>query len=238
MSNGPFADFQNEVYLKGLFGELPTLPFGWRETEAAAHRVMTPGAVGYVAGGAGGEVDDGGQPGGVRPLAARAAMLRGIPAQRDHTTTVLGTTMPAPVLLAPIGVLSIVHPRPSRAPRGPAALGLTMVVSTAGSQSMEDVAAAAPDGPRWFQLYWPADRELAASFVARAGGGGLRGPRRHPRHLAARLAAARPVAGLPAVPQGHGRRQLLQRPGVPAGCPRATRARPVLKFVGCSTTRR
>jgi isopentenyl diphosphate isomerase/L-lactate dehydrogenase-like FMN-dependent dehydrogenase len=43
-----------------------------------------------------------------------------------------------------------------------------MVVSTAGSQSMEDVAAAAPDGPRWFQLYWPADRELAASFVARA----------------------------------------------------------------------
>ena len=30
MSNGPFADFQNEVYLKGLFDELPTLPFGWR----------------------------------------------------------------------------------------------------------------------------------------------------------------------------------------------------------------
>ena len=37
MSNGPFADFQNEVYLKGLFGELPTLPFGWRDTEAAAY---------------------------------------------------------------------------------------------------------------------------------------------------------------------------------------------------------
>ena len=28
MSTGPFADFQNEVYLKGLFGEQPTLPFG------------------------------------------------------------------------------------------------------------------------------------------------------------------------------------------------------------------
>ncbi len=55
MSTGPFADFQNEVYLKGLFGEQPTLPFGWRETEAAAHAAMTPGAVGYVAGGAGGE---------------------------------------------------------------------------------------------------------------------------------------------------------------------------------------
>ena len=169
MSNGPFADFQNEVYLKGLLGEPPTLPFGWRETEAAAHAVMTPGAVGYVAGGAGGEDT---------MAANRAAfdrwrlvprMLRGIPAQRDHATTLLGTTMPAPVLLAPIGVLSIVHPdAESGAARAAAALGLTMVVSTAGSQTMEDVAAAAPGGPRWFQLYWPADRELAASFVARA----------------------------------------------------------------------
>ena len=46
MSSGPFADFQNEVYLKGLFGELPTLPFGWREVETAVHAAMTPGAVG------------------------------------------------------------------------------------------------------------------------------------------------------------------------------------------------
>ena len=101
MSNGPFADFQNEVYLKGLFGELPTLPFGWRETEAAAHAAMTAEAVGYVAGGAGGEDT---------MAANRAAfdrwrlvprMLRGVPAARSHETTVLGTTMPAPVMLAP-----------------------------------------------------------------------------------------------------------------------------------------
>jgi isopentenyl diphosphate isomerase/L-lactate dehydrogenase-like FMN-dependent dehydrogenase len=96
-------------------------------------------------------------------------MLRGVPAQRDHTTTVLGTTMPAPVLLAPVGVLSIVHEQAERAAaRAAAALGLTMVVSTAGSVALEEVAAAAPGAPRWFQLYWPADRELAASFVARA----------------------------------------------------------------------
>ena len=48
MSNGPFADFQNEVYLKGLLGELPTQPFGWRETEAAAYAAMT-GSREYVA---------------------------------------------------------------------------------------------------------------------------------------------------------------------------------------------
>src|SRR4028118_2107650 len=125
MSNGPFADFQNEVYLKGLLGEPPTPPFGWRgtqaargaarpppcgwrETEAAAYAAMTPGAVGYVAGGAGGEDT---------MAANRAAfdrwrlvprMLRGIPAKRSHETTLLGTTMPAPVMLAPVGVLEIV----------------------------------------------------------------------------------------------------------------------------------
>ncbi len=169
MNNGPFADFQNEVYLNGLLGEQPTLPFGWRETEAAAHAVMTPGAVGYVAGGSGGE----------ETMAANRAafdrwrlvprMLRGIPAQRSHQTTLLGTTMPAPVLLAPVGVLSIVHPDAERAVASAAAeLGLTFVVSTASSTTMEDVAGVAPDASRWFQLYWPADRELAASFVARA----------------------------------------------------------------------
>lgn len=164
-----FSDFQNEVYLKGLLGEQPTLPFGWRETEAAAYAAMTPGAVGYVAGGAGGEDT---------MAANRAAfdrwrivprMLRGIPAQRDHTTTLLGTTMSAPVMLAPIGVLGIVHEEAERAAaRAAAALGLTMVVSTAGSYSIEDVAEAAPGASRWYQLYWPSDRDLAASFVARA----------------------------------------------------------------------
>ena len=169
MSNGPFADFQNEVYLNGLLGEQPTLPFGWREVEAAAYEVMSPDAVGYVAGGSGGEDT---------MAANRAAfdrwrlvprMLRGIPAQRSHQTTLLGTTMPAPVLLAPVGVLSIVHPDAEAAvARAAAALGLTMIVSTASSTTMEDVAAAAPDAARWYQLYWPSDQELAASFVARA----------------------------------------------------------------------
>ena len=169
MSTGPFADFQNEVYLNGLLGEQPTLPFGWREVEAAAYEVMSPAAVGYVAGGSGGEDT---------MAANRAAfdrwrlvprMLRGVPAQRSHATTVLGTSMPAPVLLAPVGVLSIVHAEAERAvARAAAALGLTMVVSTASSTTMEDVAAQAPDASRWYQLYWPADRDLAASFVRRA----------------------------------------------------------------------
>jgi isopentenyl diphosphate isomerase/L-lactate dehydrogenase-like FMN-dependent dehydrogenase len=136
---GPFAEFQNEVYLKGLFGEQPTLPFGWRETEAAAYAAMTPEAVGYVAGGAGGEETMRANREAFDRWRLVPRMLRGIPAQRDHTTTVLGTTMPAPVLLAPVGVLSIVHPdAESAVARAAKRLGLTMLVSTASSTTMED----------------------------------------------------------------------------------------------------
>ena len=100
-------------------------------------------------------------------------MLRGIPAQRDLSTAVLGTAMAAPVLLAPVGVLSIVHADAERAvARAAAALGLAMVVSTASSTSMEDLQTELAGSPAWYQLYWPKDRDVAASLVARAQAGG------------------------------------------------------------------
>ena len=164
-----FADFQNEVYLKGLFGEQPTLPFGWRALQAAAEQVMTPGAVGYVSGGAGGEETMRANREAFDRWRLVPRMLRGIPAQRDLSTTVLGTAMPAPVLLAPVGVLSIVHADAERAvARAAAVLGLAMVVSTASSTSMEDLQTELAGSPAWYQLYWPKDRDVAASLVARA----------------------------------------------------------------------
>jgi len=99
-------------------------------------------------------------------------MLRDV-SVRDLSTTVLGTAMRAPLLLAPIGVQSIVHPEAELAvARAAAAQGVTSILSTAASNTIEDVAAAAGSGSRWYQLYWPQDRELAASFVRRAGQAG------------------------------------------------------------------
>jgi isopentenyl diphosphate isomerase/L-lactate dehydrogenase-like FMN-dependent dehydrogenase len=43
-----------------------------------------------------------------------------------------------------------------------------MALSTVSSYSMEEVAAAAGDSPHWFQLYWPKDRDVGASLLARA----------------------------------------------------------------------
>ncbi|MDP9434419.1 MAG: alpha-hydroxy-acid oxidizing protein [Actinomycetota bacterium] len=167
MTAEPFAEFQNEVYLTGLAGQRPTLPFGWREVEAAAHAAMTPEAVGYVAGGAGAEDTVRANREAFDRWRLVPRMLRGVPGRRDHATTLLGTAMPAPVLLAPVGVLSIVHPDAEVAvARAAAGLGVPFVVSTAASTPLEEVAAVG--GPRWFQLYWPDDEELALSFVARA----------------------------------------------------------------------
>ena len=90
-----------------------------------------------------------------------------------------------------------------------------MIASTASHFTLEEIAAAGGEAPRWFQLYWPNDRELAASFVGRAEAAGLRRDRPHRRHLRPRLEAARPAAGLAALPRRHRSRQLLPGPGLP-----------------------
>lgn len=169
-----FGDFQSEIYQRGLTGQRPDLPMTADGLEAAARGALSAEAFGYVAGGASTE----------RTVAANRQafarwrivprMLRGV-TERDLSTTLLGTPMSAPVLTAPIGVLGLVHPDADRAVAGAAAaLGLTSVLSTASSTSLEDVAAAAPDAARWYQLYWPRDPELARSLVRRAEQAGYR----------------------------------------------------------------
>ena len=78
-----------------------------------------------------------------------------------------GLRSPAPFLLAPVGVLSIVHADAELAvARASKATGVPMVLSSAASTPLEDVAALDP--PRWFQLYWWGDPELAERLVRRA----------------------------------------------------------------------
>ncbi|HLH15462.1 MAG TPA: alpha-hydroxy-acid oxidizing protein, partial [Solirubrobacteraceae bacterium] len=125
-------------------------------------------AYGYVAGGAGAELTMDANLRAFERWQIVPRMLRDV-SERELATTVLGTAMPAPVLLAPVGVQSIVHPEAELAvARAAAAQGLPMILSTASSHTLEDVAETLGGASGWFQLYWPRDRDLAASFVARA----------------------------------------------------------------------
>jgi lactate 2-monooxygenase len=163
-----YGDWQYEIYLRGTAGERPSHPTSWEELERRAAEALDPEPRGYVWGGAGTGDTMRANLEAFRRWRIVPRMLRDV-AERDLHATVLGTEMPAPVLLAPVGVQTIVHPEGELATaRAAAEMGLPFVASTASAHSMEDVARAGGDGPRWYQLYWPKDDEITKSLVRRA----------------------------------------------------------------------
>ncbi|WP_406308363.1 alpha-hydroxy-acid oxidizing protein [Streptomyces griseoaurantiacus] len=168
-----WADFQYEIYLNGMTGAVPRLPTDLTRLEEMAERRLGPGPVGYVAGSAGD---------GSTARANRAAlerhrivprMLRDVH-ERDLSVEVLGRPLPAPLALAPVGVLSIMRPEAeSAAARAATALGVPFTLSSASSTPLEEVAKASGEGERWFQLYWAKDREVTRSFLRRAKAAGF-----------------------------------------------------------------
>jgi lactate 2-monooxygenase len=169
----PFASYQGEIFLRGLAGERPDQPLAWAELAQAAQRVADPQGWDYVAGGAGTSDTMRANEEAFRRWRIVPRMLRDV-SSRDLSVTVLGTECPAPVALAPVGIQTVVHDDGEQASaRAAAAVGLPMAVSTMSTTTLEEIAAAG-DGPKWFQLYWPTDRDLAASFLARAEAAGYR----------------------------------------------------------------
>lgn len=164
---GPGPARQGEIYLRGLQGQMPELPFDVAALERMAREALSEEAWAYIAGGAGRETTD---------HANRASLdaLRIVPrmaidcSSRDLSTTLFGRKLAAPFLTCPIGVMSLAHPDADLAvARGAAAAGVPMIISNQASFPMEEIAAASP-GPKWFQLYWGRSDALVASLVKRA----------------------------------------------------------------------
>jgi isopentenyl diphosphate isomerase/L-lactate dehydrogenase-like FMN-dependent dehydrogenase len=87
----------------------------------------------------------------------------------DLRTTLLGREVSMPVGIAPAALHGLAHPDGECATaRAAAAEGVLQTVSTVASRSIEDVAAAAPGAPRWFQLYVQRDRSVTRALVERA----------------------------------------------------------------------
>jgi len=164
-----YGDYIREIYAKGMFAnERPTMPIDWAELERATEEKLDERAVAYIWGGAGSEDTMRANLEAFRRWRIVPRVLRDI-SSRDLSVEILGTAMPAPLLLAPIGVQKVLNEEGELATaRAAASLGLPLVVSTASSTSMEEIAEAGEEGPRWYQLYWPSDRELAESLVGRA----------------------------------------------------------------------
>ena len=156
-----------QTYAAGFIGRRATVPFEIDSLEAQAKLSMPPEAFGYLQSAGRGSTN----------AANRAAldavrlvprMLRNV-GTRNLTTTLFGRTLPAPLLLAPIGVQDLAHPEGDLATaRGAAARGVPMIFSNQASVDMVRCAAAMDEAPRWFQLYWTRSEELSRSLVQRA----------------------------------------------------------------------
>ncbi|PKW28231.1 alpha-hydroxy acid oxidase [Phycicoccus duodecadis] len=87
----------------------------------------------------------------------------------DTSTTILGKASAAPWAFAPTGFTRMMHTEgESAVGRVAARTGIPYALSTMGTTSIEQLAAAAPDARRWFQLYLWRDREASRDLVARA----------------------------------------------------------------------
>lgn len=172
-----FGDFQFEIYFAGLAGARPALPLSYAALEERARSALPADVLSYVAGAAGNEFTQDVNVAAFDRLGLVPRMLAGA-SERDLSVRLFGMVLPTPLLLAPVGVIGLCaqdgHGDLATA-RASARTGVPMIASTLSVDPLEDVAAQLGDTPGLFQLYTPADRELAASFVARAEAAGFKG---------------------------------------------------------------
>jgi isopentenyl diphosphate isomerase/L-lactate dehydrogenase-like FMN-dependent dehydrogenase len=136
--------------------------------ERLAEEALEPGAFGYYAGGAGDEQALVGNVEAWRRLRLRPRVLVDV-ANVSTATTVLGTPVSMPLLVAPTAIQRLAHPDGEAGmARAAAAAGTVMCLSTLATSTPAEVAAAAPGAARWFQLYVFRDRGVTRSLVEQA----------------------------------------------------------------------
>jgi lactate 2-monooxygenase len=162
MSRG--RERQAEVFLAGVRGRRPRVPVDPAALEERARGLLSAQAFAYLAGGAGAESTMRANREAFERRRIVPRMLRDV-SVRDTGVELFGRRLPAPLLLAPIGVLELARRDGDLlAARAAAREGVPFVISSQASLPME----ALGDGPRWFQLYRGTSDELAESFVRRA----------------------------------------------------------------------
>ena len=102
----PYGNYQIEIYFQGLTGTVPSLPMSFAELEARAAQALPPSVWSYVAGGAGDERTQRVNVSAFEQWGLIPRMLVGATA-RDLSVELWGRHWPAPVFMAPIGVMGL-----------------------------------------------------------------------------------------------------------------------------------
>ena len=149
-------------------------PLNVEEFEALARENLTPPVYDYYAGGAEDEVTLRGNREAFQKIALRYRVLVDV-AERDTRSAILGIPLSFPVILAPTALHQMAHPDGELATaRAAASAGVLMTLSSISSTPLEDVAAAAPNGAQWFQLYHYSNRAMSESLIQRAHAAGFK----------------------------------------------------------------
>jgi lactate 2-monooxygenase len=159
---------QTSIYIGGVGGRRPRVPVDRVELERRAAEAISREAYAYVAAGAGSESTVRANQVGFERWRIVPRVLRDV-SRRDTGTELFGRRLRWPFLLAPIGVLELVHRHADLAvARAARNEGVPMVLSSQASHPMEEVARELGEGGRWFQLYWSTSNDLVESLVGRA----------------------------------------------------------------------
>jgi lactate 2-monooxygenase len=159
---------QRKIYLDGLAGKKPLTPVSYTELEEKAKQRLSPEAFAYLAGGAGSETTIAANRTALDQVKIHPRMLGGVQ-EVSMQIPWRGHTLPAPFMLAPIGVLELAHSQGDLAEaRACAAMNVPMIISSQASFPMEEIAGQLGSCPRLFQLYYSKSKELSQSFIRRA----------------------------------------------------------------------
>ena len=138
------------------------------DAERLAEQVVTPEAWSYIVGGAGDERTLRWNREAFSRFRLRPRVLVDV-SNVTTETTVLGTTVSLPALVAPMAMQQIAHEEGELAmARGAAAARTLMCLSTVATATPAEVAAAAPNAPRWLQIYVFQDRAVSDDVIAQA----------------------------------------------------------------------
>jgi (S)-2-hydroxy-acid oxidase len=148
-------------------------PLNVADYEAIAREKLDAGAYGYFAGGAGDEWTLAENVQAFNRWILRPRMLVDV-GSASTATTVLGAEVSVPILVAPTAFQRLAWAEGETATaRAAASAGTVFCLSTLGSYTPGEIAAAAPEGQNWLQLYWSPDRGFTQALVESAAAAGF-----------------------------------------------------------------
>jgi L-lactate oxidase len=150
-----------------LTNEKPINVVNLRDLEAQAQKILPPYSFAYISGGSGDEWTMRHNESAFDQWIIEPHFLAGVKTP-DLKTVVLGSRLSLPVITAPMGGQGLAHAL-KEVPdvKGTDSAGTLYVSSSVSHLSMEEIAAAS-SGPKWFQIYFPADRGYARELLQRA----------------------------------------------------------------------